>query len=92
MPRVIAGSAKGRRLFTGTGDATRPTADRVKEALFSVLGSRVPGAVVVDICAGTGGLGVEALSRGARWCTFVETNSAGQDLIARNLDHTGLAR
>ena len=61
--RVIAGRWRGRRLATLRGDRVRPTADRVKEALFSILGPELTGAVVLDLCCGTGGLGVEALSR-----------------------------
>ena len=71
-PRVIAGRYGGRRLKAPPGDATRPTADRVREALFSILGARVPGARVLDLFAGSGALGLEALSRGAQAVTFVE--------------------
>ena len=71
-PRVIAGRYGGRRLKAPPGDATRPTADRVREALFSILGARVPGALVLDLFAGSGALGLEALSRGAQAVTFVE--------------------
>lgn len=63
--RVIGGQWRGRRLNAPRGDAVRPTTDRVKEAVFSILGDRVEGAVVLDLCCGAGGLGIEALSRGA---------------------------
>ena len=69
--RVIAGELGGRRLQTARGDATRPTAERVREALFSMLGE-LDGAVVLDLFAGSGALGIEALSRGAARATFVE--------------------
>jgi 16S rRNA (guanine966-N2)-methyltransferase len=69
--RVIAGELGGRRLVTARGEATRPTAERVREALFSMLGA-LEGAVVLDLFAGSGALGIEALSRGAARATFVE--------------------
>ncbi len=69
--RVIAGSLGGRRLVAPPGRATRPTSDRVREALFSILGD-VAGLAVLDLYAGTGALGIEALSRGASHATFVE--------------------
>ena len=90
MPRVIAGTAKGLRLATARGSALRPTGDRVKESLFGTLGALVEGAVVLDLCAGSGSLGIEALSRGAKFCTFVETDKQGIELIRGNLDTTGL--
>jgi 16S rRNA (guanine966-N2)-methyltransferase len=70
--RVIAGRYGGRRLEAPAGAGTRPTADRVREALFSILGARVDGARVLDLFAGAGTLGLEALSRGATAATFVE--------------------
>jgi len=90
VPRVIAGTAKGRRLKTLTGDKVRPTTDRVKEALFSILGARMEGARVLDLCAGSGGLGIEALSRGGSHCTFVDTDRNACNLITENLQGTGL--
>ena len=89
--RVIAGQAKGVRLESPQGLCIRPTLDRVREALFSILAPRLDGARFLDLFAGTGANGIEALSRGAAWCTFVD--SAGQALacIARNLDRTGFA-
>jgi 16S rRNA (guanine(966)-N(2))-methyltransferase RsmD len=70
--RIIAGAAKGRRLASPQGGATRPLTDRVREALFSSLGSEVIGARVLDLYAGSGSVGLEALSRGAASVVFVE--------------------
>lgn len=85
--RVIAGSARGTRLAAPRGMRTRPTADRVKEALFSIIQSRsgVTGASVLDICAGSGGLGIEALSRGASSCCFIEKDREALKCIRQNL-------
>lgn len=88
--RVIAGVARGRPLKAPKGRGTRPTSDRVREALFNVLAARVPGARVLDGFAGTGALGIEALSRGARAAVFVEQNPAVAGLIRENLRSTGL--
>ena len=86
--RVIAGEARGRRLRTVPGLATRPTADKVKGAIFSILGSRVDlaGARVLDLFAGSGALGIEALSRGAAHVTFVEQAGPAVGALAANLD------
>lgn len=91
--RVIAGSARGRRLETVAGWSVRPTADRVKEALFSALGSRasLDGATVLDLYSGSGALGIEALSRGARHVTFVEQDRAARLVLARNLERCGFS-
>ncbi len=89
--RVIAGSAKGRRLAMVPGDATRPITDRAKEALFSILGPSLAGARVLDLFAGTGGVGIEALSRGAAWCDFVDRELAAVRTARSNLAATGLA-
>ena len=91
--RVVAGSARGRTLQAPPGRDTRPTADRVREAIFNALGSlgAVEGARVVDLFAGSGALGIEALSRGAAWCTFVERDRAARAAITANLAATGLA-
>ncbi len=86
--RIITGSAKGCNLKTPKGMSTRPTSDRVKESLFSILGSDACGRVL-DIFAGTGGLGLEALSRGADSCIFVD--KATTDIISDNARHTRLA-
>ncbi len=91
--RVVAGTARGRRLLAPDGRETRPTADRVREATFNALGSldAIDGAVVVDLFAGSGALGIEALSRGAAHCTFVEQHRDAVAVIRQNLASTGLA-
>ncbi len=89
--RVIAGRARGRRLAPVPGSGTRPITDRAKEALFSILGPEVPGAWVLDLFAGTGGVGIEALSRGAEGCDFVEKAAKALRTIETNLESTGLA-
>jgi 16S rRNA (guanine(966)-N(2))-methyltransferase RsmD len=89
MPRVIAGRYGGRRLQAPPGDATRPTADRVREALFSILGARTEDARVLDLFAGTGALGLEALSRGARSVTFVERAGPALTALRANLAALG---
>ena len=90
--RVIAGAAGGRRLQVPPGGRVRPTADRVKEALFARLGSaRLAGAAVLDLYAGTGSLAIEALSRGAARAVCVERDPAALDTIRRNLRAVGLA-
>lgn len=94
MTRVIAGTHGGRRLQTPKGDRTRPTSDRVREALFSALETRIDGWAEVAFCdlfAGSGAVGIEALSRGARSADFVESHQATARLITRNLNDLGLA-
>ncbi len=87
--RVIAGEAGGRRLVAPKGDA-RPTADRVKESLFASLGAdRLVGAMVLDLYAGSGALGIEALSRGAARAVFVDKDRRAQDALRTNLATTG---
>ena len=88
--RVIAGSARGRRLQAPAGRGTRPTSDRVREAMFSSLADDVPGALVLDLFAGTGALGIEALSRGADAATFVEREPSVLATLKANLASTGL--
>ena len=83
--RVITGKARGVALKTPEGMLTRPTADRVKEALFSVIQFDVPGAVVLDLFGGTGQLGIEALSRGANRAVFVDQQAKACELIKENL-------
>lgn len=91
MPlRVIAGTAKGRRLNLVPGDSTRPVMDRVKEACFSILGRKVYDARVLDLFAGTGSVGIEALSRGAESAVFVELDRRAVSTIQSNLQVTGL--
>jgi 16S rRNA (guanine(966)-N(2))-methyltransferase RsmD len=89
--RVIAGVAKGHRLQSVPGDVTRPITDRVKEALFSILGDFIVGARVLDLFAGTGAVGIEALSRGAAEAVFVDKSSAALRTVRANLQHTRLA-
>jgi 16S rRNA (guanine966-N2)-methyltransferase len=86
--RVVAGEFRGRRLQAPRGRSTRPTADRVREALFSMLGD-VSGARVLDLYAGSGALGIEALSRGAASAVFVERDAAAVAAIRRNLETVG---
>jgi 16S rRNA (guanine(966)-N(2))-methyltransferase RsmD len=89
--RIIGGQARGRRLAVPRGAGVRPTTGRVREALFAMLGDRVIGARVLDLCAGSGALGLEALSRGAAEVVFVERDHSCQRAIARNLAATGFA-
>jgi 16S rRNA (guanine966-N2)-methyltransferase len=89
--RVIAGEAKGRKLLSVSGQATRPITDRVKESLFNILGRQIVDALFLDLFAGTGSVGIEALSRGARRAVFVERNRQALKVIAENLKRTGLA-
>ena len=88
--RVIAGTARGVMLKTPDGLQTRPTIDRVKEALFSIIHFDLPGAKVLDLFGGTGQLGIEALSRGAVSATFVDQADAACKLIKENLRRTKL--
>lgn len=90
MTRVVAGALGGRRLEVPRGGTVRPTSDRVREALFSTLGGRVAGATVLDLFAGTGALGIEALSRGAAHVTFVERDRAVARVVRTNLEALGL--
>jgi 16S rRNA (guanine966-N2)-methyltransferase len=89
--RVIAGVAKGRRLRPPPTDGTRPITDRAKESLFNILAPRIPGQRFLDLFAGTGGVGIEALSRGAAEATFVERSGRVAATIRHNLEITGLA-
>ena len=89
--RVIAGSLKGRRLKAPTWEGLRPTSDQLRETLFNILGARIPGARVLDGYAGTGAVGIEALSRGAAAVTFVEQDRRARALIAENLALCGVA-
>jgi len=89
--RIIAGTAGGLRLSCPKSDRIRPTTDRVREAIFNILGGRVVNARVLDLFAGTGAFAIEALSRGARSAVLVEQNRSFAHIIRRNLDHTRLA-
>lgn len=88
--RVITGLAKGRRLKAPKGFTTRPTTDRVKESLFSILSDIPEKANVLDLFAGSGGLGIEALSRGSTYAVFVDSSSVSCQVIRDNLKATGL--
>ena len=88
--RVITGSARGVQLKTPEGLTTRPTADRVKEAMFSIINFDIPNARVLDLFGGTGQLGIEALSRGAKSTTFVDAGESACKLIQENLRRTKL--
>lgn len=89
--RVIAGTCKGRRLAAPKGDRlVRPTADRVKESVFSILREQVIDANFLDLCAGTGSIGIEALSRGAKHVTFLERDPRCVGIIEKNLRTCGL--
>jgi 16S rRNA (guanine966-N2)-methyltransferase len=85
--RVIAGTLKGRRLAPPTWAGLRPTSDKLRETLFNILAPRVAGARVLDAFAGTGALGIEALSRGAAHVTFVDSDPRAQALVTDNLAH-----
>lgn len=88
--QVITGSARGRRLITVEGtDVVRPTAQKVKEAIFSAVQFEIEGAVVLDLFAGSGQLGIEALSRGAKECTFVDSAAVSIKVIKQNVSHVG---
>ena len=88
--RVIAGSLKGRRLKPPTWDGLRPTSDKLRETLFNILAARVAGARFLDGYAGTGAVGIEALSRGAAHVTFIEKNRRATALIEANLADCGV--
>ncbi len=87
--RVITGSARGRRLKTLEGESVRPTTDKVKESIFNIIQFDVPGSRVLDMFAGCGQLGIEALSRGAQSAVFVDIARASVNVIEENLETTG---
>lgn len=87
--RVIAGTARGTQLKTPEGALTRPTADRVKEAVFSIVQFDLPGTRVLDLFAGTGQMGIEAISRGARSAVFIDERRDACKLVQENLKRTG---
>jgi len=89
--RVIGGTAKGRRLYTSSGRNTRPTTDRVREAIFNVLQNKLEHSYVLDTFAGSGALGIEALSRGAAKVVFIDKDKKAVAAIKRNLMDTGFA-
>lgn len=86
--RVIAGTARSLQLVTPKGEDTRPTTDRIKETLFNMIQFDIQGAVFLDLFAGSGGIGIEALSRGAREVVFVDNNREAYECIMQNLKHT----
>lgn len=90
--RIITGSAKGTKLKAPAGIDTRPTADRVKESVFNILGDIVVDARVLDLFAGTGNLGLEALSRGAKTAVFVDNSNDSIAIITENAHHTKLVQ
>jgi 16S rRNA (guanine(966)-N(2))-methyltransferase RsmD len=89
--RVIAGRFKGARLLSPKGNWMRPTSDRVRESIFSALGTRLEAAKVLDLFAGTGSFGIEALSRGAARAIFVDVSTRAVDLIAKNASRVGVS-
>ncbi len=89
--RIISGIARGCRLETLPGEDVRPTTDRVKEGMFSILQFSLPAAKVLDLFAGSGQLGIEALSRGAQKCYFIDNASASIQIIKKNLQKANLA-
>lgn len=92
MMRVITGTARGRKLETLPGDAvTRPTTESVKEALFSMIQFEIEDKKVLDLFAGSGQLGIEALSRGARYCVFVENNKNAKKIVETNISNCGFS-
>ena len=88
--RVVTGKARGRKLATLPGLETRPTTEMAKEAIFSAIQFELEGAMVLDLFAGSGQMGIEALSRGAKFAVFVDSNREAQNIIRQNLQHTGL--
>jgi 16S rRNA (guanine(966)-N(2))-methyltransferase RsmD len=90
--RIIAGKFRGRRLQSPPSDRTRPTSDRLREALFNVLAPKIEGAKFLDLCAGTGAVGIEALSRGAAHATFVDQSRRMCALIEENVRALSIGR
>ncbi len=88
--RIIAGEFRSRKLQSMPGDDVRPTPDKMRETLFDILQTRIEGALFVDAYAGTGAVGIEALSRGARYAIFIEKNRAAANLIKSNLSLLGV--
>ena len=90
-PRIIAGKARGMRLKTLPGTITRPITDRVKEALFNILGGDIIGSRFLDLFGGSGSVGIEALSRGADAVVFIEINAKAYAILKENLDRSGFS-
>lgn len=89
--RIITGAARGKRLITPEGRDVRPTPERVKEGIFSAIQFDIEGRRVLDLFAGSGQLGLEALSRGAESCTFVDASDKSLDIVRKNIESTGFA-
>ncbi|HET59168.1 MAG TPA: 16S rRNA (guanine(966)-N(2))-methyltransferase RsmD [Chloroflexi bacterium] len=89
-PRIIAGKAKGMRLFPVPGDSTRPITDRVKENLFNIIGVDIIDTAFLDLFGGTGSVGLEAISRGAAYCRFIEKNPNAAKTLRKNIVYTKL--
>ena len=90
MMRIITGTAKGKRLETLEGEATRPTSERIKEAIFSSIQFEVENRRVLDLFAGSGQMGLEALSRGADRATFIDSSREAMEIVKKNAKTTGL--
>lgn len=92
--RIIGGEYSGRKIIAPKGDTSRPTTDRTRESLFNIIGARpdfeIAGARVIDLFAGSGALGFEAMSRGASWCLFVETDANARGAIRDNIEALSL--
>jgi 16S rRNA (guanine966-N2)-methyltransferase len=88
--RIISGDLKGRRLFSPKGIKTRPTADRLRENIFNIISFRVEGSLVIDLFAGTGAMGIEALSRGAASALFIDNDKEALNAIKKNIENCGL--
>ena len=88
--RIIGGEFKGRKLFCVQGEKTRPTSDRIREAIFNILSTQIEASVVLDLFAGTGALGLEALSRGAQNAIFIEAHKKALAVLRRNVNALGL--
>jgi 16S rRNA (guanine966-N2)-methyltransferase len=88
--RIIGGKARGMRIRSVPGETTRPITEKVREALFNIIGPDIQGAKVLDLFAGTGSVGIEALSRGANYVCFIDVNRQPISIILENLDSTGL--
>jgi 16S rRNA (guanine966-N2)-methyltransferase len=88
--RIIAGELRGRRLRAPDGQATRPTSDRVRESLFNIIAARVPDARFLDLCAGSGAVGLEAISRGAASAVFVDQSRRALEQIEENIERCGV--
>ena len=90
MMRIITGKAKGKKLFTLEGDATRPTSERIKGAIFSAIQFDIEGRRVLDLFAGSGQMGLEALSRGATYATFIDSSREAMEIVKKNAVATNL--